>query len=155
MKAKPNEAIERGSSVCRQIELHMSSNPEYLRVARLAVRQVCLALGFAEKTCEMIVLAVDEALANVIRHGYGGPCDEQITVRLNKIDRAPDGREALEIVVRDYGKKVDPDTIKGRDLDQVRPGGLGVHLIQTVMDEVEYCSAQGQGMVLQMKKYLG
>ena len=154
MEAKHDEVIEQGRSACGQIELHISSNPEYLRVVRLAVRQVGLVVGFEEKTREMIALAVEEALTNVIRHSYGGPCDEQIVIKLNRISGAPEGRGALEITVRDFGRKVDPETIKGRNLDHIRPGGLGVHLIESVMDEVEYCSAQGQGMVLQMKKYL-
>ena len=154
MEAEYGELIEQGKSTCSQIELHISSNPEYLRVVRHAVRQVGLVVGFAEKTREMIALAVEEALTNVIRHSYGGPCDEQIVIKLNRIDDDPEGRVALEIIVRDFGRKVDPETIEGRDLDHFRPGGLGVHLIKSVMDEVEYRSAQGQGMVLQMKKYL-
>jgi len=155
MEAKHDELVEHGPSACGQIELHISSNPEYLQVVRLAVRQVGRVVGFDEKARDLIVLAVEEALTNVIRHSYGGPCDEQIVIKLNRIDSDPaGGGGALEISVRDFGRKVDPETIKGRDLDQVRPGGLGVHLIKSVMDEVEYCSAPGQGMLLQMKKYL-
>ena len=154
MEAKHDEVIEQGNSACSQIELHIRSNPEYLRIVRFAVRQVGLVVGFEEKTREMIALAVEEALTNVIRHSYGGPCEEQIIIKLNRIDGSPEGRVGLEITVRDFGRKVDPETIKGRNLDHIRPGGLGVHLIKSVMDEVEYCSAQGQGMVLQMKKYL-
>jgi len=155
METKVGELIEQGHSTRSQIELHISSNPEYLRVVRHAVRQVGLVVGFAEKAREMIALAVEEALTNVIRHGYGGPCDEQIIIKLNRIDDDPEGRVALEITVRDFGRKVDPETIEGRNLDHLRPGGLGVQLINSVMDEVEYRSVQGQGMVLQMKKYLG
>ena len=154
MEAKHNEVVEPGSATCSQIELSIRSNLEYLRVVRLAVRQVAGVVGFAEKTREMIVLAVDEALTNVIRHSYGGPCDERIFVKLTRIDGDRQGRGALGITVRDYGRKVDPETIKGRDLADVKPGGLGVHLITTIMDEVEYCSAPGEGMLLQMKKYV-
>jgi serine/threonine-protein kinase RsbW len=154
MEAKHDEVVEQGHSACGQIELHISSNPEYLRVVRLAVRQVALVIGFEEKTREMIALAVEEALTNVIRHSYGGPCDEQIVIKLNRINCDSEGRGALEVTVRDFGRKVDPETIKCRNLDHIKPGGLGVHLIKSVMDDVEYCSAQGQGMVLRMKKYL-
>ena len=155
MEAKYDELIEQGRATCSQIELRISSNPEYLRVVRQAVRQVALVVGFAEKTREMIALAVEEALTNVIRHSYGGPCDEQILIKLARsIDNDPEGRVALEVTVRDFGRKVDPETIEGRDLDHIRPGGLGVHLIKSAMDEVEYRIAEGKGMVLQMKKFL-
>lgn len=155
MEAKYDELIEQGCATCSEIELRISSNPEYLRVVRQAVRQVALVVGFAEKTREMIALAVEEALTNVIRHSYGGPCDEHIVIKLaRRIDNDPEGRVALEVTVRDFGRKVDPETIEGRDLDHIRPGGLGVHLIKSAMDEVEYRIAEGKGMVLQMKKFL-
>lgn len=154
MTAHNNKSSEQICSSCKEIELHINSNPEYLRVLRLAVRQVGLVIGLAEKTCEMVTLAVEEAVTNIIRHSYGGPCDEHIIIRLNRRHGDPEGRTALEVTIRDFGEKVDPETIKGRNLDSVRPGGLGVHLIQSAMDEVEYYSAEGKGMVLQMKKYL-
>ena len=154
MDAKHDELVDSGSATCSQIELSISSNLEYLRVVRLAVRQVAGVLGFEEKTREMMVLAVEEALTNVIRHSYGGPCDERIVIKLARFDGDSPGRGGLDISVRDYGRKVDPETIKGRDLADVKPGGLGVHLIKTIMDEVAYCSAPGQGMLLQMRKYV-
>jgi anti-sigma regulatory factor (Ser/Thr protein kinase) len=154
MKTKSNKTNDQGSSVCNQIALHISANPEYLRVVRLAVRQVGHVVGFDEKTCELITLAVEESLTNIIKHSYGGPCDEQLIVKFNKIENVCDGKSALEIVIRDFGKQVDPEIIKGRDLDNIRPGGLGVHLIQSVMDEVKYDCADECGMVLRMIKYL-
>jgi anti-sigma regulatory factor (Ser/Thr protein kinase) len=60
----------------------------------------------------------------------------------------------LECDVRDFGRQVDPSTIRSRSLDEVRPGGLGVHIIRSVMDEVEYSRAEGGGMRLRMLKYL-
>ena len=43
---------------------------------------------------------------------------------------------------------------RGRELDDVRPGGLGVHLIETAMDEVEYSQPDGGGMEIRLRKYL-
>ncbi len=154
METKSNKINERSSLVCSQIVLQVSANPEYLRVVRLAVRQVGQVVGLDEKTCELVTLAVEEALTNIIKHSYGGPCDEQVVVKLNKIENSSEGKSALEIVIRDFGKQVDPKIIKGRDLENIRPGGLGVHLIQSVMDEVKYDRADDRGMVLQMIKYL-
>jgi serine/threonine-protein kinase RsbW/sigma-B regulation protein RsbU (phosphoserine phosphatase) len=56
--------------------------------------------------------------------------------------------------LRDFGKKVPPDSIRPQEPDASRPGGLGVHLIHACMDEVVYESAEGEGMVLRLVKYL-
>ena len=132
----------------------MCANPDYLSVARTAVRQVAQAVGLKESESESITLAVVEALTNVIRHSYGGPCDKHIIVKLNKISYSNEKQAALEIIIRDFGKQVDPKSIKGRDLDELRPGGVGVHIMQSVMDEIEFTPAEGCGMQLRMVKYI-
>ena len=137
-----------------QIELRISANSEYLAVARKAVRCVAGALGMEEDNAEPITLAVVEAVTNVIRHSYGGPCEKPIIISLNKIICGTENKPALEIVIRDFGKQIDPKEIKGRDLDDVRPGGLGVHIIQSVMDEMEYLRADDCGMRLRMVKFI-
>lgn len=135
------------------IQLNICANPDYLCVARAAVRQVAQICGFEKSETGQITLAVVEALTNVIRHSYDGPCDEPIIIKFNKIDCA-DKRTALEIVIRDFGKQVDPTTIEGRDLDDIKPGGVGVHIMQSVMDEVEFKQAQDRGMLLRMIKFI-
>ena len=59
------------------------------------------------------------------------------------------------IVIEDEARQIDPAFIKGRELDDVRPGGLGVHIIREVMDVVEYESRDGVGMRLTLFKQLG
>ena len=140
------------SSTDTKIELKMSANPDYLCVARMAVRQVALSIGLREEDIEGIVLAVVEALTNVIRHSYGGPCDKPIVLKLSRIDCHEEGKAAIEILIRDFGEKVDPKSIKGRDLEEVKPGGVGVHIMKTVMDEVEYTPNEDCGMQLRMVK---
>jgi anti-sigma regulatory factor (Ser/Thr protein kinase) len=135
------------------IQLSICANPEYLCVARAAVRQVAQLSGFEKGEIGQITLAVVEALTNVIRHSYGGPCDEPIIIKFNKIDCANE-KTALEIVIRDFGKQVDPKNIEGRDLDDIKPGGVGVHIMQSVMDEVEFKQAQDRGMLLRMIKFM-
>jgi anti-sigma regulatory factor (Ser/Thr protein kinase) len=97
---------------------------------------------------------VEEALTNIIRHSYGGPCDKPIVVKLNKIGYGDKNAPALEIVIRDFGKQVDPESIKGRDLAEFRPGGVGVHIMRSVMDEIEFSPADDCGMQLRMVKYI-
>lgn len=147
---------EQQSSTNTQILLHICANPEYLCVARMAVRQVMQVVGLEEDKDknESVTLAVEEALTNIIRHSYGGPCDKPIIMKLSKIDRCDKNKPALEIVIRDFGKRVEPESIKGADLDEVKPGGLGVHIIRSVMDEIEFSRADDCGMQLRMVKYI-
>ena len=136
-----------------EITLNMCANPEYLSVARAAIRAVTNAIGMDKETAEKITVATVEAITNVIKHSYGGPCEKPVVMKLGKI-KCDDNTDALEIVIRDFGKQVDPEKIKSRDLDDVRPGGLGVHIMQSAMDQVEFTPAEDCGMQLRMVKYL-
>lgn len=138
----------------RGVELIIASHARSLPVVRSAVERMAQVEGFDEADTHCLMLAIDEALANVIKHGYQGRPDQPINVVLTRVE-GPDGRTGLAVEVRDQGRQVDPATIKGRDLDDVRPGGLGVHIMQSVMDEVCYSCPPGGGMLLRMVKYTG
>ena len=137
-----------------KIELRMCASPDYLRVARTATHDVAQAIGLKDNEIETITVAVVEALTNVMRHSYGGPCDKPIIVKLNKISYPDVKKAGLEILIRDFGKQVDPEDIKGRDLDELKCGGVGVHIIRAAMDEVEFTRGDDCGMQLRMVKYL-
>ncbi len=137
-----------------EIELHIMANPDYLAIARMAVRTVAGQLGMDEEKSEPIILAVVEALTNVIRHGYGGPCREQIIIQISRIIAGRQKKPALEIYIRDFGAQVELQHIRSRDLDDVKPGGLGVHIIESIMDENQYSHAPNKGMQLRMVKYI-
>ncbi len=137
-----------------QIELRICANPDYLSVARAVVRQTAQIFGLEEDKAESVTLGVVEALTNVIRHSYDGPCDKPIIIKLNKTDFKNKNKPALEIVIRDFGKQADPESIKGRDLDDIKPGGVGVHIINSVMDEIEFTPADDCGMQLRLVKYI-
>ena len=95
---------------------------------------------------EAVVLAIDEACANVIRHALSGD-SKPVKLTCNLVG----GR--LSVVLRDYGKACDPALIRGRDLDEIQPGGLGVHIINRVFDRVEY-APQSEGTRLTLEKFL-
>ncbi|MBK8069250.1 MAG: SpoIIE family protein phosphatase [Rhodanobacteraceae bacterium] len=105
-----------------------SSDPENLRLVRRKTSEVLNEIGFDEDQRARLVLAVDEAVANVIRHAYAGCCDGRVELSF-WLDA-----DALRIELRDYADPVDPNRIKPRDLSECRPGGLGVNLIDSVMD---------------------
>lgn len=133
------------------VRLEILSNPLYLCGARELVSAVAKRLSFDEMSCCQIALAVDEALCNVIRHGYERQSDRPIWLSIYPEGRA-DKPDTLRIVIEDEARQVDPDVIKSRDLDDVRPGGLGVHIIKEVMDEVRYEKRGPVGMRLTMLK---
>ncbi|MBN1846931.1 MAG: ATP-binding protein [Sedimentisphaerales bacterium] len=134
------------------VELRIHADPAYLSIAREAIRKATEIAGLAADETDGVILAVDEALTNVIRHSYGGPCDKPIVIQIRPHGPQAAPAEALEILIRDFGRQVDPKTIKSRSLDEVRPGGLGVHIIQTVMDDVQYRCVPEGGMELRMVK---
>lgn len=134
------------------LEFSLVSDPAELPAVRERMRKWTAAQGWTEDQIADLVLAVDEALTNVIRHGYEGACDQRIDFAAQVVRDTARG-EGLEICVRDYGKQVDPERICGRDLNDLRPGGLGVHIIRSMMDEAEYSQVAGGGMRLIMRKY--
>jgi len=139
-------------TVGKSITLRILSAPGHLPVVRAATEKLCEMMGFDDETAGQIVLSLDEALANVIEHAYDGSADGAIEVTLTPV--GDDCPNALCIRLRDHGRQVDPSKIRPRDLDDVRPGGLGVHIIQQYMDRVDFEPADGGGTILTMVKEL-
>ena len=139
-------------STPNRLQLSITSDPKCLPIVRSAAERMAELEGLGSADAHGLMLAIDEAVTNVIRHGYGGRPDQPIAIALNAVT-AKDGRRGIAVEIRDRGRQVDPRTIQGRDLDDVRPGGLGVHIIQSVMDEVTYSCPPDGGMLLRMVKY--
>ena len=94
-----------------------------------------------------IVLAIDEACQNIIRHAYRGECDDPIILRIELTDHS------LVVVLEDHAPPVSPDCMNPRAFEDIRPGGLGCHFIRQVMDTVTIRpSPTGQGNILRMVK---
>lgn len=135
------------------LRLEMLSNPIYNAGARELVASVARRLGFSEHQSGQMALAVDEALCNIFRHGYERRGDGKIWLSLWPTE--DEGGGGLRIVLEDEARQVDPAVIKSRDLAEIRPGGLGVHIIQQVMDQAVYERREGAGMRLTMMKRKG
>jgi sigma-B regulation protein RsbU (phosphoserine phosphatase) len=103
--------------------------------------------GWHSDKVDDIVLAIDEACQNIIRHAYQGECDNPITLR---IEREGD---ALVVLLEDQAPAVSPDCMNPRAFEDIRPGGLGCHFIKQVMDHVSIEPVStGQGNRLRMTK---
>jgi len=99
-----------------------------------------------------MALAVDEALANVIKHAYGGAADKKIEIEIEELNEEVK-EQGLKVSIRDFGKAVEISKIKGRKLTDIRPGGLGVHIMRKVMDKVVFECPPSGGTLLRMVKY--
>jgi anti-sigma regulatory factor (Ser/Thr protein kinase) len=129
--------------------MQIYSRPERLRLLRDVVRDAADIAGLDEAAADAVVLAVNEACMNIIQHGYRMDPAGRIDIR---VSREPG---ALVVQLRDYAGRVDVSTVCSRDLDDVRPGGLGVHLIGCLMDESGFLDAPADGgNLFQMKKFV-
>jgi phosphoserine phosphatase RsbU/P len=133
--SSPKGAAEPGATNApgeKIFQLRVTAKANRLRLIRNAVRETASFCGFSQTDTADIVLAVDEACQNVIRHAYGSEGEGDIAI---EIRHRPD---AMILTLRDFADPVDISKIKPRDLDDLRPGGLGTHLISEVMDEVDF-----------------
>jgi len=130
----------------KTIELHLTSDPPLLSVMRAAVSKVCEIAGFDQLDTSKIILALDEACSNIIRHAYKGKSGQSIIITCNIKPTK------LEFILEDQGAPADVKMIKPRPLNEVRPGGLGVYIITSVMDKVKYSEGMDEGNRLLLHK---
>jgi serine/threonine-protein kinase RsbW len=130
----------------------IESRTEKLLEVREFVLQAARRAGFSEEEASKIVLAVDEACTNVIKHAYQFAPDRTIQIVIEPI------KDRLQITVIDDGMAFNPSTAKLPDLKQqlthYRRGGLGIYLMRTLMDKVEYKYAPGKKNEVRLTKYL-
>ena len=139
------------------IEIRINSDPTHLCVVRAAVETAASRWGLKAKDCDALVLAVDEALTNIIRHGYSGRADQSIWVTLSPLKQ--DHRQGVEVVIDDETENIDPQALKPKPqqpptANNVKPGGLGLSLIKESVDHHTYqCRTNAKGLRLTMHKY--
>jgi sigma-B regulation protein RsbU (phosphoserine phosphatase) len=129
------------------LEFRIRSRSDQLGKMRAAVRECVEASGCSETQTADIVLAIDEACQNIIRHAYKEDPNGVIELQVRREDRD------LVFSLLDSAPEIDPSQVKPRDLDDIRPGGLGTHFIQKVMDRAEFVlRPPGTGNLLKMVK---
>lgn len=128
------------------VRLRLPSDPCYLPLVRAVVAEAALLAGLPGGERDPLLLAVTEAVSNVIRHVYKDRHDQPMEMAVCAVPGA------LTLRLTDWGRFVDPSRIASRPLDEVRPGGLGVHLIRSTMDVVEYKQNAHGGTTLTLVK---
>ena len=137
----------RGKAARRLLEIEFPAQPAEMRAVRAALRGALDQEDVAPELRDKLVLVVDEACTNIMRHAYSAFCDQTITLRLSR------ERDMLVFEILDQAPAVDPERIRPRDLDECRPGGLGVAFIDSLMDEWRIQPRRdGKGNVLHMRK---
>ena len=109
-------------------------NSSSLKEVRVFCREVFEKLHIQEDLKDELVLAIAEAAQNIVKHAFKNSANPtelmvvQISCENNK----------LQIAFYDRGTPVDPKKVKHREIDNVKPGGLGTFFIQEIMDAVEF-----------------
>ncbi len=133
----------------------IAAQPAQLKVVRRLVEAASREAGASVEWAQDLVLAVDEACQNIIRHGYGTAvkAGQAVSERIEfSIRKQADG---LEVELVDYAPKVAAEDCKGRALDDLRPGGLGTHLMHALTDLVQFrAPPKGAGNRLVLTKLL-
>jgi anti-sigma regulatory factor (Ser/Thr protein kinase) len=129
-------------------KVEFSSHTGNLALMRKFVRGFLDAYPFSERERTLMVLGVDEACTNIIRHAYHLRDDQPIALSLEG------KRDCVCMRLRDYGYQCSPEAMKGRAHDIIKPGGLGLHLIRNAFDKVDYVLKR-RGTELVLTKKLG
>jgi serine/threonine-protein kinase RsbW len=127
-----------------RIELTIPAKAQYVGVVRLTVSGIANRMGFDYDEIEDMKLAVAEACTNAVDHAYSGKTGH-IVVQFGIY------RNRLEVMVKDEGNSFDIECVKRRSgpidsrlpLTAMRERGLGLHLMETLMDRVEIDGSQG------------
>ncbi len=130
------------------VKLTVPSDPKYLSLVREVVFHLLTGQEVAKAIIPRLVLCIDEACSNIIKYSYSECKDQPIEMCFLLAN------DIFEVNIRDFGKQCDSSDIKPRSIHEVKPGGLGTHFINEIMDEVEYCTNRDKGTLLTMRKNL-
>jgi serine/threonine-protein kinase RsbW len=135
----------------KPLKLKIYSKTESLVEVRNFVSEAALNFGFDEETANKIVLAVDEACTNIIKHAY-----KYVPDKIIEIEVRPNS-EKFEVKLTDYGISFDPRVVKTPNIKssimKYRKGSLGMYLMKSFVDKVEYNMNQNRRNTVRIIKY--
>jgi len=142
---EPVELLPTAEGVSNVVELRIPSRAEWVGVARLAVAGIASRLQFSIEDIEDLKLAVAEACTNCIQHAHGSDA-----VRIS----CAISSDKIVVTVQDSGKGFAGRELAPQELGEPKVGGLGVFLIRSLMDDVDYELNPESGTKLTMTKFL-
>jgi serine/threonine-protein kinase RsbW len=126
----------------KEKEMIVKSRTENLSDIRNFIYSAAEDVGISKNVIDDIILAVDEACTNIIKHAYKYYPDGEIKIKL-KYDL-----HKFTIIIIDHGVSFEPKRVPEPDLEkyyeQRKVGGLGMYLMKRLMDEVKYISIPGK-----------
>ncbi len=130
----------------------VKSRTENLSDVREFINSLVRKIGISPEVSEDIILAVDEACTNIIKHSYKFFPDGEIIVKVKYFDNK------IIITIIDYGENFQTHKNNKHDLKEYykhkKVGGLGMYLMKTLMDEVKYSSVPGKYNQVLLTKYI-
>ncbi|MFA3782555.1 ATP-binding protein [Melioribacteraceae bacterium 4301-Me] len=131
--------------------LVVKSTTENLSLVRKFTKDAALYCGFDEDTASKIVLAVDEACTNIIKHAYKYSPQGEIFISINFVS------PKFTVTITDKGNHFNPELVPVPNIKEYyklkKVGGLGIFLMKKLMDEVSYSSIENTNKVV-LTKYL-
>jgi serine/threonine-protein kinase RsbW len=144
--------VKSRSGTVKTESIHIESRTDRLIAVREFVSASARKFGFSDEEVSKIALAVDEACTNVIKHAYKFDPTKEITITIK-----PHGR-TFEVAIKDNGKQFNPSEVLAPDMKEYlthyRRGGLGIYLMKSLMDKVEYDIVPGKKNEVRLIKYL-
>jgi serine/threonine-protein kinase RsbW len=127
------------------IEVKMPAKPEYVGVIRLTLSGIASRMGYAYEEIEDLKIAVSEACTNAVQHAYKDNASGEIIVGFGIYENK------LEIMIADNGESFNFEETRNKlgpysaasTTDQLVEGGLGLYLMETLMDEVHVFDNSG------------
>jgi serine/threonine-protein kinase RsbW len=130
----------------KTIKLEIPTSPQYVSVARKAVEAIAFGMGLPDETADDLKLAVGEACTNAVKYSVPNGHSVQVLYHVT-----PD---KLEVEVRNTGTEFRPETRRKKPCIGCLPvGGLGLHVIEEVMDEVSITSENGETILKMTKRF--
>jgi len=136
------------------IEMTIPAKAEYIGVIRLSLSGIANRMGFSYEGIEDLKVAISEAITNAVTHAYGEEDLGKITLGFGIYE------DRLEVMVADRGVSFDFEKVreeigpfeKAEPVENLREGGFGLFLINTLMDKVEI--HDHSGVIMIMTKYI-
>ena len=127
------------------LRFSVPGKPEYVSIIRLAVSSAANTAGFNIEEIDDIKIAVSEACTNVVCHGQLNENDVYEVI-------CNIGENEFFISVEDKAGGYDVDEYKKPSIDELKPGGMGLYIIQALMDKVDIVSQVGQGTKIRISR---
>lgn len=127
------------------ISINISSNPEHVSLIRLMISAIASKKGFSIEEIDDMKVSISEAFTNAIKHSK----EQNISIFFHIFS------DKIEIEVKDNGIGYNKESVKNPDLENPKENGMGIFIMNSLMDKVEINSENNKGTTVKMTKYLG